>query len=161
MKSDTQLQHDVLTELEQEPSIDASKIGIAAKNGVVTLSGTVRFQPQKMLAELIAKDVAGVKAVADDIDVRYPGTCKRNDTDIATAALTSLKGHISVPDCVKVTVRNGWVMLEGEVDWQFQRDAAGDAVRFLVGVKGVNNAITLSTIPRPKDVRAKVNASLK
>ena len=160
MRSDTQLQHDVLAELEQEPSIDASKIGIAAKSGVVTLSGTVRFQPQKILTELIVKDVPGVKAVVDNIDVRYPGIRNRNDTDIAMAALKSLKMRISIPDRLKVTVQNGRVKLEGEVDWQFQRDAAGDAVRVLAGVKGVNNAITISTDPRPKDVRAKAGAKL-
>lgn len=157
MKSDTQLQHDVRAELAQEPSIDASKIGITAKTGVVTLTGAVRFERQKMVAERIAKAVAGVKAVADDIEVRLPGASKRNDTDIAIAALKSLKSHISIPDRVNVTVRNGWITLEGEVDWQFQRDAARDAVQFLVGVTGVCNAITLAANSKPKDAPAKID----
>ena len=162
MKSDTQLQHDVLDELEWEPSIDASKIGVTAKDGVVTLTGTVHFYPDKMEAERVAKSIAGVKAVANDIEIRLPGASERNDTDIATAALNALKWHTSMPeDKVKVTVRNGWITLEGQVDWQYQRDAASDAVRVLVGVKGVANSITLAAKPKPKDVRAKIESALK
>ena len=162
MKSDTQLQHDVLDELEWEPSIDASKIGVTAKDGVVTLTGTVHFYPDKMEAERVAKSIAGVKAVANDIEIRLPGASERNDTDIATAALNALKWHTSMPeDKVKVTVRNGWITLEGQVDWQYQRDAASDAVRVLVGVKGVANSITLAAKPKPKDVRAKIESAFK
>ena len=159
VKSDTQLQHDVLDELERESSLDASRIGVTATDGVVTLTGTTRVYPDKIEAERIAKSSAGVKAVANDIEIRLPESSERNDTDIATAALNALKRRISIPDRVKVTVRYGWVTLEGDVDCQFQRDAARDAVRFLVGVKGVTNSITLATRPKPKDVRAKIESA--
>lgn len=162
MKSDTQLQQDVLDGLEWEPSIDASKIAVTATDGVVTLTGTVPFYPDKMEAERIAKSIAGVKAVADDIEIRLPGTSERNDTDIATAALNALKWHTSIPeDKVKVIVRNGWLTLEGQVDWQYQREAAREVVRFLVGVRGVTNSIVLAARPKAKDVREKIDAAFK
>ena len=162
MKSDTQLQHDVLDELEWEPSIDASTIGVTAKDGVVTLTGTVPIYADKIEAERIAKSIGGVKAVANEIEVRIPGTSERNDTDIATAAVNALRWHTSIPDDkVKVTVRNGWITLEGEVEWQYQREAARDAVRFLTGVKGVTNSINLAAKPKPKDVRTRIEAAFK
>lgn len=162
MNSDTQLQHDVLDALEWEPSLDASKIGVTAQDGVVTLTGSVSFYADKHEAERIAKSIVGVKAVANDIEVRLPGSSERNDTDLASAVLNALKWHTSIPEgMLKVTVRDGWVMLEGDVDWQFQRQAALDAVRFLVGVKGIGNSITLAVRPKPKDVRAKIESAFK
>jgi osmotically-inducible protein OsmY len=162
MKSDMVLQHDVMEELEWEPSIDASKIGVTAKEGVVTLSGSVPIYADKVEAERIAKSIGGVKAVANEIEVHIPGKSERNDTDIAAAAVNALKWHTSIPDDkVKVTVRNGWITLEGQVEWQYQRDAARDAVRFLSGVKGVTNSITLAAKPKPKDVRARIESAFK
>jgi osmotically-inducible protein OsmY len=162
MKNDTELQHDVMDELEWEPSIDASKIGVAAKDGVVTLTGSVPIYADKIEAERIAKSIGGVKAVANEIEVHIRGRSERNDTDIAAAAVNALKWHISIPDDkVKVTVRNGWITLEGEVEWQYQRDAARDAIRFLTGVKGVTNSITLAAKPKPKDVRSRIEAAFK
>ena len=162
MKIDSQLQHDVIDELEWEPSVDSSQIGVAAESGVITLTGAVPRYVEKMEAERLAKSIAGVKAVANDIEVRLPGASERNDTDIATAALNALKWHTSIADDkIKLTVRNGWVTLEGNVDWQFQRQAARDAVGYLVGVKGVTNDIALSAKPKAKDIKNKIEAAFK
>jgi osmotically-inducible protein OsmY len=160
MKADYQLQHDVLEELEWRPSIDASKIGVTATNGVVTLTGCVSQYADKMEAERIAKNIEGVKAVADDIEVRLAGTI--NDTAIASAALSALKWHTWIPnEKIKVTVRDGWITLEGTVDWQYQREAARDAVCHLQGVRGVTNEIGITTRPQPKDIRKKIEAAFK
>lgn len=162
MKIDSQLQHDVIAELEWEPSVDSSQIGVAAKSGVITLTGAVPRYVEKMEAERLAKSIAGVKAVANDIEVRLPGASERNDTDIATAALNALKWHTSISDDkIKLSVRNGWVTLDGNVDWQFQRQAARDAVGYLVGVKGVTNDIALSAKPKAKDIKNKIEAAFK
>jgi osmotically-inducible protein OsmY len=162
MKSDTELQHDVMDELEWEPSMDASKIGVAAKDGVVTLTGSVSIYGDKIEAERIAKSVGGVRAVANELEVHIPGKSERNDTDLAAAAVNAVKWHTSIPDDkLQVTVRNGWITLEGEVEWQYQRDAARDAVRFLKGVKGVTNSIRLAAKPKPKDVRARIEAAFR
>lgn len=162
MKSDLTLQHDVLEELEWEPSIDSAQITVTAKDGVVTLAGYVPRYAEKIEAELIAKLVAGVRAVANDIQVRLPGELQRNDAEIVAAALTALNWHTSVPrEKVTVTVRNGWVTLEGEVDWQFQRRAARDAVAFLAGVKGVINDIVLTARQNGHDIKSEIEAAFK
>jgi osmotically-inducible protein OsmY len=162
MKTDSQLQHDVIDELEWEPSIDSSKIGITAKNGVITMTGDVPRYVEKMEAERLAKSISGVKAVANDIEVRLPGASERNDTEIAAAALNALKWHTSIPDDkLKVTVRNGWVTLEGNVDWHFQRQAARDAVCYLTGVKGVVNDIVITAKPKAIDIKNKIEAAFK
>ena len=162
MKSDSDLQHDVLEELERDPSIDSSKIGVTAKDGVITLSGTVPRYTEKMTAEELAKSIAGVKAVANDIEVRLPGTGERNDTDIAGAALNALAWNTIVPnERIKVTVRNGWITLEGDVDWQYQRDAARRAVCYLIGVKGVTNQIVIKEKPKPQDIKKDIEAAFK
>ena len=138
MKTDTQLQHDVLAELEWEPSVDASQIGVSAKDGVVTLTGFVSQFAEKMVAENAAKRVYGVKAVANDIEIHL--LAQQTDSDIASAAVNALKWDTSVPeDRVKVTIRNGWLTLEGKLDWQYQRESAERAVRNLMGVKGVSD----------------------
>jgi osmotically-inducible protein OsmY len=162
MKNDTQLQHDVMEELEWEPSIDSSQIGVAAKGGVVTLTGFVPRFTEKMRAERLAKSIAGVHAVANEIQVQLIGAHERNDTEIAQAALNALKWHSSIPgDRLKVTVRNGWVTLEGEVDWQFQREAAHDAVSAIVGVKGVTSDLVIRSGPKVRDVKSKIKAAFK
>ncbi len=162
MKTDKQLQHDVIDELEWEPSIDASKIGVTAKEGVITLTGDVSRYSEKMEAEKLAKSIAGVKAVANDIEVRLPGASERNDTEIASAAINALKWHASIPnEKIQLTVRNGWVTLDGEVDWQYQRQAARDAVCYLTGVKGVTNNITLKAQPVARDIKTKIETAFK
>jgi osmotically-inducible protein OsmY len=161
MKTDSQLQHDVLDELEWHPSVDASHIGVTARNGVVTLTGSTAKYAEKFEAERLAKSIGGVSAVANDIEVRLPGESKRNDTELATAAVNSLKWHTSVPDKVKVTVRDGWITLEGKLDWQFQRQAARDAVSYLTGVKGVVNSIEIAEKPQATDIKKKIEAAFK
>jgi osmotically-inducible protein OsmY len=154
MKADTELQHDVLAELEWDPSIDATQIGVAAKDGVVTLTGRVASLAAKMTAERAAKRVYGVKAVANEIEVDSPGSGERADADIAAAAVNALKWAASVPDDrVKVTVRSGWVTLDGTVDWAYQRASAHHVVCNLAGVKGVTNDIQVKAPVKPGTLR--------
>ena len=125
MKTDSELQRDVLDELKWEPSINAAHIGVSVNDGIVTLSGHVTSYWEKYVAERAAKRVYGVRAVANEIDVKLPGSKQRADEEIATAAVNALKSNYSVPrDKIKVTVSKGWVKLEGEVEWGYQRDAA-------------------------------------
>jgi osmotically-inducible protein OsmY len=162
MKTDGQLQHDVLAQLEWEPSVEASHIGVTAKDGGVTLTGSVATYAEKMRAEEVTKKLYGVMAVANDIEVKIPGSHVRNDSDIAAAALNALRWNTSVPDeKLKVTVRNGWVTLEGTVEWRFQREAAEDAVRPLTGVHGVVNRIVVKAPVKPTDVKQKIEAAFK
>lgn len=166
MKTDIELQRDVLDELEWEPTINAAEIGITVEAGVIALAGRVESYPEKWTAARIAKRVQGVKAVANDIQVRPPGSHKRTDPDIARTAVTALSWDLQVPhDRVKVSVSDGWVTLEGKVDWQYQKTAAEEAVRYLSGVKGVSNLVTIRPAvkprPAPKEVKAKIEAALK
>lgn len=162
MKSDRQLEADVIDQLLWEPSIDSSQIGVTAQDGVVTLLGNVPRYVDKMEAERVAKGVAGVRGVANDIEIHLPGVSNRSDTDIARAAVTALEWNALVPrDKVKVTVRDGWLFLEGQVDWQYQRTAAGEMVRSLIGVKGVTNQISLTPRVQPSDVRTKIEAAFR
>jgi osmotically-inducible protein OsmY len=165
MTNSTKLQHDVQEELEWEPSLDASHIGVAAvQPGVVTLTGTVATYGEKVSAERAAKRVSGVRAVANDIEVRLIGSLKRTDTDIAQAVLRALEWDIAVPDeKIKVRVDNGWVTLDGEVALQFQRAAAENAVRRLSGVRGVSNQIGLQIRPavQPAEVKGRIEAAFR
>jgi osmotically-inducible protein OsmY len=161
----TKLQHDVQEELEWEPSVDASHIGVAATQpGVVTLTGTVVTYAEKVSAERVAKRVSGVRAVANDIEARPIGSMKRTDTDIAQAVLRALEWDIAVPhEKIKARVDNGWVTLEGEVALQFQRAAAENALRRLSGVRGVTNQIRLQVRPsvQPAEVKDRIEAALR
>jgi osmotically-inducible protein OsmY len=160
--ADTKLQHDVLAELEWDPSVDASQIGVTAKDGVVTLTGVVSSFADKMAAERAAKRVYGVRAVANDIEVKLPGGAERTDSEIAAAAVNALKWDTSVPgEAITVTVRNGWITLEGEVEWFYQKDAAERAVRLLKGVKGVVNNIKVKSRVSPGDIKDKIEEAFK
>lgn len=150
MKSDTQLRTDVIDELSWDPSINDREIGVAVSNGVVTLTGRVDSYAQKYAAERAAERVAGVRALADDLKVKLPSRHERSDTDIARTALSALDWDIEVPTGLKVKVVDGWLTLEGSVEWQYQRAAAERAVRNLTGVKGVTNLLTVA----PKTVSA-------
>ena len=162
MKTDMQLQHDVLAELEWEPSVDASKIGVTAKGGVVTLTGFVDSYANKMTAERVAKRVYGAKAVANDIEVKILGSSQRSDGDIAAAALNALKWDTTVAeDRIKVTVRNGWITLEGTVDWGYQKDTAERVVRNLTGVIGLSSQVTVKSRVKPGDIKNKIEAAFK
>ncbi|NPD67793.1 BON domain-containing protein [Lichenicola cladoniae] len=144
MSSDRKLQQAVLAELIWEPSVTAGHIGVTADAGVVTLTGRVETYAQKHAAETSARSVSGVKAVADEIEVKLPFDASRTDEDIASAVLERFAWNVSVPqDRVKATVEHGWLTLTGEVDFFFQKKAAAEDVRSLHGVVGVSNQITI------------------
>lgn len=148
MNDDHKLKQDILAELAWEPSISADHIGVTAKEGVVTLTGHVESYWQKQAAERAASRVQGVKALAEELEIRLPFNIKRSDEEIAAAAVSRLSWDISVPkDAAKVKVEKGFVTLTGQVDWHYQKDSAADAIRSLSGVTGVANQIT--TKPRP------------
>lgn len=160
MKSDSELRHDVERELEWDPSIDARNIGVMAKNGVVTLTGNVSSYSDKWRAERIAKRVAGVTALANDIEVRL--SKERTDADIAESARLTLKLDNRIPvDRVKVIVDHGWITLEGTVDFYYQKSAAESDVRYLTGVRGVTNALAVTPKVSPAEVRMKIEEALK
>ena len=160
--TDSELQEDVLRELAWDPTVDAAHVGVVVKNGVVTLSGHVSSYAEKWAAEEAAKRVYGVRAVANELDVKLPGSSQRTDEDIAADAVSALKSNVSVPDDqVKVTVSEGWVTLEGEVQWQYQKEAAENAVRYLQGVRGVTNLIRVKPRVSPDALKAKIEEALK
>ena len=162
MKNDTQLQQDVMAELKWEPAINAEQIGVEVKDGVVTLAGHVGSYGEKWDAERAAQRVAGVRALAIEIDVKLAGSAQRTDADVARAAENVLEWTTYVPkDAVKVMVEAGWITLSGDVDWGFQREAAGAAVRYLMGVKGVSNDIGIRASVTPAAVRSDIEAALK
>ena len=162
MKTDRELQHDVLAELEWEPSLDASKIGVAADHGVITLNGSVRTYSERWRAETVSKRVFGVEAVANEIDVRLPDRITPDDPNIAQRALSALDWNVAVPKGrVKVTVAQAWITLEGEVEWYYQKNAAEDAVRHLMGVRGITNAIVLRPRLHAGEVKDKIEAALR
>jgi osmotically-inducible protein OsmY len=147
MSLDSQLQQAVLAELAWEPSVTAAHIGVTANAGVVTLTGHVESYLQKKAAETAACRVKGVKAVAEEIEVRLPSDTKRTDAEIAAAAINRLAWEVSVPrDAVKVSVEQGWITLTGQVDWHFQQEAAERDIRGLFGVVGVSNLTTIKPI---------------
>jgi osmotically-inducible protein OsmY len=162
MKTDTELQKDVMDELKWEPTIKAAEIGVGVTDGVVTLSGYVDSFFKKCAAERAAARVFGVKAVAEKIQVRLPGSLKRSDEDLALAASDALEWNIGVPhDRVKVQVQDGVVTLSGEVDWWYQKDAAEDAVRKLVGVVLLSNNIIIKSTVEPQDVKDKIESAFQ
>jgi osmotically-inducible protein OsmY len=162
MKTDMELKKDVEQELDWDPRVNAAHVGVSVKDGIVTLSGHVPSFAEKYAAETTSKRVYGVKAVADELDVKLPSSAIRTDEDVAATCVRVLKDDYQVPDeKIKVVINNGWVTLEGQVDWQYQKDAAGRAVRYLTGVKGLSNNITLKPRVSAADVKAKIEAALK
>ena len=162
MRTDMELQNDVIEELKWTPSIDAANIGVAVKGGVVTLSGYVPSYVQYYEADNAAKRVYGVTAVVNKIVVTLPGSNVRTDLDIAEEAVNELKSNVWVPqDKLKVTVSKGWLTLEGEVDWKYQKDAAEKAVRKITGLVGVTNSIDVRPRVSPVDVKSKIEEALK
>src|SRR6201996_7770417 len=158
-RTDREIQTDVLAELRWDSSIQANEIGVAVKDGVVTLTGTVDTYLKKWKAEEAAHRVNGVAAVANDINVHILG--ERTDADIAAAAVHALKWNASVPaEKIQVTVDKGWVTLKGEVEWQYQKEEAERAVRRLWGVKGVSNLIVVKPLASPTDLKKKIEDAL-
>ena len=156
-----QLRQSVIEELEFDPSIDAAGIGVAVENGVVTLSGHVHSYAAKLAAERAARRVRGVRAIAQEIEVRYPSDKKTTDDEIAKRAVAILQWDaMSLPGAVKITVLKGWVTLSGEVDWQYQRTAAEQVVRRLSGVTGVINNIVIKRAVYVADIKQKIENAL-
>jgi osmotically-inducible protein OsmY len=160
--TDRELQENVQEALDWEPSVETEDIGVTVEKGVVTLRGDVKSYAEKTGAERVALRVYGVKAVANDLNVRIGSALTRTDSDIALAAVNALKWNSQVPaGKITVTVRQGWVTLKGEVDWNFQRDTAARVVRELLGVIGVENGITVKPRVSVADVESKIEAALK
>jgi osmotically-inducible protein OsmY len=162
MKSDEDLKRDVELELKYDPDIDPTDIAVSAKNGVVTLTGFVRSYSNKYQAERDAKRVAGVIAVANDIEVRLPAIDQRPDPEIARDCVQALQRELPFSyESIKALVKSGWVTLEGEVEWNFQRERAESAVQRVKGVKGVSNLIMIKPRVAPSDIKKKIEDAFR
>lgn len=160
--NDSDLRQDVIDELEFEPSIDSADIGVAVEDGTVTLTGHVPTYSQKRTAENIVKRVKGVRAIAQEIEVRTIGSHITADDEIAKRAVNSLLWNSSIPrDSVQIKVENGHVALSGKVKWYFEKLAAEKAVRNLTGVKSISNLISIEPSVRPTDVRQSIENALR
>ncbi|HVN96237.1 MAG TPA: BON domain-containing protein [Syntrophorhabdaceae bacterium] len=162
MSAGSQLQHEVLAELEYEPTVDALAIGVTIADGIVTLNGTVKSLPEKWAAEEAALRVAGVKAVANEIDVKLVPGAERSDEDIARSAVNALACNIYVPeDRIKVKVDQGWMTLEGTVERHYEKEAADSSVRHTAGVRGVTNLIRVEPLVESTNVKERIEQALK
>jgi len=164
MRADSDIKRDVEEELKWEPNVDATDIAVAVKNGVVTLTGFVRSYAHKLAAERATKSVAGVVGLANDIEVRLPGADARPDPEIAREIAAELKLWLPYfAEHIKAVVKNGWVTLEGEVEWNYQRDHAERAVRWIKGVNGVSNLIRLKprATPSPTEIKHKIEEAFR
>jgi osmotically-inducible protein OsmY len=162
MKSDSEIERDVRDELKWDPDLNADDIAVSVKNGVVTLAGFTHSYTDRLEAEAAAKRVAGVLAVANDIEVRIPAIDQRPDPDIARDAVAALKSQLPISyDQIKVIVKDGWITLEGAVEWQYQKTTADTAVRKVKGVKGVTNVITVKPKVQPTDIQRKIKDAFK
>lgn len=161
MKTDADLKRDVTAELAWDPAVKATAIGVAVKDGVVTLTGHLETFAEKYAAERALRRVAGVQAIALELDVKLSPDHKRSDTDIATSAEQALKWNTLVPlEDIRLTVDHGWVTLRGEVEWDYQRRSAEEAIRPLMGVVGISNEITLRIKPKAADLSRKIEDAL-
>lgn len=161
MKTDLQLKADVMAELDWDPSINSTHVGVAVKDGVVTLTGHLDTYAEKFAIERAVQRVRSVKGIAVEIDVKLDPSHRRSDSDIAAAAESAFKWQALVPpDRIRVMVEKGWVTLTGELDWDYQRCEAEKAVRILTGVVGVSNGITLKPVAAPADVSKRIRDAL-
>src|SRR5690242_1751935 len=162
MKSDRDIERDVRDELQWKPDLDAKDIAVSVRDGVVTLTGFVKSYTDKYEAEAAAKRVAGVSAVANDLEVRIPNVDERPDPEIARDAVSAIKSQLPISsEHIKVVVKNGWVTLEGQVEWQYQKNTAENAVRRIKGVKGVSNPIVLKPSAEPTEIKSKIMEAFK
>ena len=160
--TDRDIQQNVQKALDWDPSIDTTEIGVTVDNGIVTLRGDIKSYAEKAAAERVALGVYGVKAVANDIDVRILKGIERTDSEIAAAAVNALQWNSRVPRAgIHVAVNKGWITLKGEVDWDFQRQAAERSVRYLLGVVGVTNSLVVKPHVSVADVKTKIEAALR
>ncbi len=160
-KDDQAIANDVLLELQNDPSVTSSQITVSAKDGIVTLAGTVPHFSEKISAVEAAQRVGGVRAVADDMEVRLMGAFEKSDAEIAEAALTALEWNYAVPRSVKVSVANGLVTVRGEAEWNYQRKATVKALTGLMGVRGVVNEMTLKSRASAPDVQRHIEEAFK
>jgi osmotically-inducible protein OsmY len=160
-KTDSQLKTDVLSELKYDPSVHYSDIGVLVKDGTVTLNGSTSSYSQKWEAVRAAKRVAGVEAIADEIEVKFSNSLNCSDADIATAAAYHIDWFTTIPKgSVKVTVSDGWITLDGDVEWQYLKNAAGHFLPHISGVKGISNLIAIK--PKlAKEVKADIESAFK
>jgi osmotically-inducible protein OsmY len=162
MRSDDEIKRDVEEELRFDPDIDETNIAVAVKDGVVTLSGFARSYGQRRAAETAAKRMSGVLGVVNDLEVRLPIIHRRPDPDIARDAVQAIKLWLPFSDeRIQVVVKNGWITLEGEVEWNYQREAAEKAVRRLRGVKGISNFIQLKPRVAPTEIKRKIEGAFR
>src|SRR3982075_1523676 len=162
MTSDRDIERNVKEELQWNPDLDATDIAVSVKNGVVTLAGFVRSYTDKYEAETAAKRVAGVVGVANDLEVRMPSVDERPDPEIARDAVAAIKSQLPISsEHIKVVVKNGWVTLEGQVEWQYQRSTAENAVRRIKGVKGVSNLIQIKPRAEPSEIKRRIEEAFR
>ncbi|MGZ3480932.1 MAG: BON domain-containing protein [Myxococcaceae bacterium] len=162
MKTDEEIRKDVEAELRWDPDLDATDIAVLVRNGVVTLTGFVRSYTHKYEAEMDAKRVAGVSGVANEIQVRLPDVDRRPDPEIARDAVAALKSELPYSwEKIKVIVRSGWITLEGDVDWNFQRERAEKAVRHVKGALGVINSLVVKPAVQPGEVRKQIEEAFR
>ncbi len=162
MTSDTSLQRDVLAELDLEPSIDAAGIGVTIHDAVVTLTGHVLSYADILVAERTARRVHGVRAVANELSVRLPDASRRGDTELAEEVVRALRWNVRVPaERITASIKGGWVQLDGAVDWNFEKEAAENAVRSLTGVSGLTSRITVRPRIAAGDVKRRIEEALR
>lgn len=161
MKTDIQIQQDVMDELRWQPFLNSSEIGVTVKDGIVTLSGIVDSYAKKLSAERAIKYVTGVKAIAEDIQIGVSPGYRKTDAEIAEEVINTLKWHTAVPDDkIKIKVEDGVVTLEGELDWEYQRANAVKAIQHLTGVRSVSNLLSIKVKLNPLDLEQKITAAL-
>lgn len=162
MKNDVTIKKDVLEELQWEPSIDGKNIGVSVKDGIVTLFGQVGTYAEKIAAEEAVKRISGVRAVVEEIEVKVGSGYQRSDQEIARAALDHLEWTTSLPlEKIKLKVEDGWVTLEGEVEWNYQKTAAKNAINRLSGVRGVDNLIEVKASIEPQNIKQKIRSAFE
>jgi osmotically-inducible protein OsmY len=161
-RSDSEIERDVKEELQWSPDLDESDIAVSVKDGVVALAGFAKSYTEKYEAEEAVKRVAGVVGVANDLEVRLPSVDERPDPDIARDAVAAIRAQLPISsENIKVIVKNGWVTLEGELEWQYQRQTAEKAVRRIKGVKGVSNTVVLKPRVEPTEIKRKIEGALQ
>lgn len=162
MKTNAQLQRDVLDELQFEPAVDPAEIGVIAQDGIVTLAGRVKSYAEKWSAVRAVERLVGVRAVVDEMTVELPTIYQRTEEDLARAVLNALKWDVMVPnERIKVKVSQGWITLEGTVDHKYEQAAVESAVRNLAGVKGVENLVKIKPVATPFEVKAKIENAFR
>jgi osmotically-inducible protein OsmY len=162
MRPDEEIRRDVEAELRWDPDLDESDIAVAVKDSVVTLTGFVKSYKDKWQAERAAKRVQGVLGVVNDVEVRLPGIDERPDPEIARQAVAAIKSQLPFSyEKIQVIVKNGWVTLEGDVEWNYQREAAERAVRRLTGIKGITNLIQVRPTARPLEIKRQIEEAFR